>query len=265
MTDCEGRLVREHWNFTLSIARRFQRTAPDRWKDDIESAALYGLLQALRAYDETRGTLKALIATCVRRCIYAFLNRDFDRWMTEEVIEGKSEDEEDEGLLFEKLTAATSVPYLETIILNDALREYPELRMSVAGYDGKEIAEKIGVHQSTVNRRLIRIRKHLQELLDYKNEEGTTERSCNACKTKKSSDEFYRDARNSDGRMTICIECFRHRRKHGGSDWTPRKVTDEMREEMAALLEQGMAYKQIAKKYGLATSTVRRNLKGIQI
>ncbi len=133
--------------------------------EDLCQEGYLALFEAVRAFDPEKGSFSAFAGTCIN-------NR-----MKNAVIKahGKLEKAEDFDLMLVPDESGSADEYLITKEDNDEIaeklltllteKEYDVLRLYLDGYSYKQIAEKMGISQKSVDNGLSRARKKLKELL----------------------------------------------------------------------------------------------------
>lgn len=170
MRQLNNELVTDNVKLVYFIYEKLSRNEITvRYKDDIVSEGMIGLVKAAKNFEPDKGFKFATYATCcIRNQMLMFLrklNRQVPYEISLTTVVGKDKDGA-ELYLTDTLEAKNGNPEdgIERMIFDEFIIAQNEkdriiVSMISKGYKQKDIGDKIGMKQSTVSRRISRLKK----------------------------------------------------------------------------------------------------------
>lgn len=179
MSDQEkAELAERNMPLVWYVVNRYAGATMER--DELYSAALFGMAQALSAYDETRGIRFSTFAiVCMNRAILgvlrAYRKRGPDISYESQICSPSDGDEIRYGsfVCVTTIRCATPDDIATKIVVREFIERLPErskeiLQLRMGGMRQKEIAERIGLSQPQIGRLLADMRDRLWKELCLK-------------------------------------------------------------------------------------------------
>ena len=164
-------LAEQNMPLVWYVVNKYAGVSVDR--DELYSAALFGMAQALSAYDETRGIRFSTFAVvCMNRAVLILLRsarkRRLDISYDSHILSQNNGDEIWREDFTSVTTIGDTVPEDVTtkIVVRDFIERLPDrsweiLRLRMSGMRQKEIAKRIGLSQPQIGRLLNRMGENL--------------------------------------------------------------------------------------------------------
>ena len=141
-------------------------------KDDIVSEGMLGLIKAADTFDETKGYQFCTYAgLCIRNAMLMYIRKLNKHW-NKEISRYASVGEDSDGNLicYADIIRSDAEDFFDSynkVLVKERIDKLPErdkeiIQAFLSGYKQKEIAAMIGVQQSSISRRIKRIKKKLK-------------------------------------------------------------------------------------------------------
>ena len=141
-------------------------------KDDIVSEGMLGLIKAADTFDETKGyQFSTYAGLCIRNAMLMYIRKLNKHWHKEiSLYTPIGEDSEGNQLCYADVIQSDGEDFGEgnnRILLRESIGKLPErdkeiIQAFLSGYKQKEIAAMMGVQQSSISRRIKRIKRKLK-------------------------------------------------------------------------------------------------------
>ena len=141
-------------------------------KDDIVSEGMLGLIKAANTFDETKGyQFSTYAGLCIRNAMLMYIRKLNKHWHKEiSLYTPIGEDSEGNQLCYADVIQSDGEDFGEgnnRILLRESIGKLPEkdkeiMLAVITGYKQREIAAMMGVQQSSISRRIKRIKRKLK-------------------------------------------------------------------------------------------------------
>ena len=141
-------------------------------KDDIVSEGMLGLIKAADTFDETKGYQFCTYAgLCIRNAMLMYIRKLNKHWNKEiSLYASVGEDSDGNLICYADIIRSDSEDFFDSynkVLVKERIDKLPErdkeiIQAFLSGYKQKEIAAMIGVQQSSISRRIKRIKKKLK-------------------------------------------------------------------------------------------------------
>ncbi len=141
-------------------------------KDDIVSEGMLGLIKAADTFDETKGYQFCTYAgLCIRNAMLMYIRKLNKHWNKEiSLYASVGEDSDGNLICYADIIRSDAEDFFDSynkVLVKERIDKLPErdkeiIQAFLSGYKQKEIAAMIGVQQSSISRRIKRIKKKLK-------------------------------------------------------------------------------------------------------